>query len=1626
MKNFLLLNRLSSKLPLFLFLLSSSIGYTQIMQVNVLGGAQITNGSTLTITAGTAVTFRITNTSNNCSSLRVKDVNISNITDFSINPNNPRRNIKSSKCRRGRRFLDFTITNSSANCTSSSTLVTIKSNKADFTFTLTVNKSPVISVSGGSPLTSITNGATTTSTLDGTYFGIVEAGFTQTRRFYITNTGSCPLDITNITSSLADFVISFGPFPSSTISPGSSSVFDITFTANLPAETKLSNITIVNTDTTFTFNVSAEIFNFNIPEPGGITADFRLWLKANRGVIHDSGNKVSEWKDIGTNGKNASQPTSANQPTYIDDATSNINFNPVIKFENNGTTIEQYMENTLNGFYSQDIFIVMIPDETISSATQRRTIFSGTDTGNLGDKTGIGFGNYTNRFNNEVLTYAQDVESPSGTFYGIAEIDASKTYTNAGIINIRNDADPANNQELLYNSKLITTSIVNDTPPFSNVTTLDNSTTPATIIGKPYIIGKNFDSAASLNGRVAEIFTFAKRVLDADRPKIESYLAIKYGITLGSSTIAEKNYINSNGNVLWDITANTGYNFNIAGIGRDDTSDLNQKQSKSINDINEVTIGLGEIFSTNSANTNGFSLDHDFLVWGCNNGNFSGSNTNTNTITISTGITTSLTRIDRKWKIIETGGDVGNVYISIPESAFSGFPINANEEYSLVVSDVDSFSDADIIDVIPLKSDGNGNLKTWYDFDGTKFFTFGKTTQLTGKRLVNIAAGDFLVGEYKLDLNINAFTISTWVRNTTLIGTRTILAKGKKLQLRLNNANEVEVMLNDEVTPKFTSTMQLTDSKWHHIALVYESGTIFLYIDGILDKSVLNVEPPTPNFNRFSAGALYESKNTISNPFLGEIDEIRVWDVGLSQDQIHYLMNQEMEKFTDSTANGKEIPQAISKNEVKTINWSNLRAYYNFNSFYGSTVEGQTDLRNFLRINYLSKNKTIVDLQTAPLPYISQADGNWDTPGTWLNNTVQNLPNTVGLDGVTSLDWNIVQTTHLITSGDRDITVLGFKMNAGKLTMADPLVTNPIENNDGQGLRVTHYLELDGVLDLVGESQLVQDEDSTLDEDSGGYILRDQQGTASSYNYNYWTSSVGPINGNVSTRGVGSPSVNSPSTVAGFLKDGTDATNPDKNGQISFNASYIWADAGVASPIKLSIYWMYTFNGANDDYNAWNSINETTPLLPGEGFTMKGTSGTAAITDNQNYVFKGKPYNGDFILPIALGEDRLIGNPYPSAMDADEFILDNIKETINFNQGRNVNNIFNGALYFWHHFAGKTHYLAEYEGGYATYTLMGGTQAYSTDTRINATGASGNKVPERYIPVNQGFFVTTSLDVALDSTTTTVSGGDIVFKNGQRVFVREGATGINEGSLFFKSNSKSESNKTERVTDKRSKIRLQFSSSRGYHRQLLVGVDSHATNDYDIGFDAPMADMNSDDMFWLFKGGKFVIQAVNNFDVSQELPIGIKLKEDGLVTIKIDSLENVDKSVEIYIKDNFTGLSHQINNQPFEINLPVGEYKNRFALTFQPQKTLGVEEKTLENGIQVFMNNTISELQIRRNKTIEIKSINLLNNLGQVIGSWNSKLTSNEILLPIKAATGIYLVQINTKTGKLSKKILIN
>ena len=1563
-------------------------------------------------------------------------------------------------------FTTFTITFTPLTIGTFTADVTISnddSNEDPYEFTVQgagITPQPEIDITGLGM--SIPDGSAAPIVGDDTEFGVVDNGTTDDNTFTILNTGnpasSLSLSGSPIVTISGDTEFSIFTQPSATpttISGGNSLTFDVRFSP-ITTGSYSATISIANDDSDenpYTFLVQGSSIPPLTVGPGGVTTHLKLWLKANS--LTGDGASVSTWSDQGR-GADATVNTVGQEPTFKDNATDNVNFNPVIDFDNPYSPVSldndysyddtstQFLEGT-GGFYSQDIFMVVIPDVAVDNSFGSMDLFCGDEdiSTNETDATGIGFGAYTIRFTDEVISYAvgtTNEDGSGGTENGYGVASTSGTYSNVGIINSRNNSDtPASQQELYYNGKSIEDT-QNDVLDFTNVS------------DSRYWIGRSEGWEASTDARIAEIITYSSRKDDAsftdERNKILSYLAIKYGITLQDPGVNDNetdvNYVDSGGTTIWNATTNAGYNYDIAGIGRDDDTGLNQKQSKTVNTADDITMGLTEIATTNNLNGNTFATDKNFLVWG--NDNVALTAGTTETVDMSSSIASlvsnvTITPLERVWKVVETG-TVGTAKVSVPWASIlqpMGVPPG---DYLMFISDSPGFSPTAEYRVMT-SPDSGVTYETDFDFPSNdfKYITFGFAPEENFVRSIAFdGTDDYLDSGDVLDLTAS-FTISAWINKSADEGS--IVSKRDNgfttgYDFNIDASGNLVMAWINAGTNSITSSIPIPNNVWHQVAVVYDGTDAKLYIDGIEDTAAvstpsLNAPLDTSEYFRIATGG------SAASYFEGNIDEVRVFDVALTESELRYIMNQEIEDSGSVSGayfnRNLTLPSALplppvtpvipTKNDTDGVAWANLQAYYPMSRYTFTNTKDESDN------NYTAalKQITTVDFQNAPIPYVSSgASTDWDTNTTWTNGTLQRIPGAVSiLDATKTIDWNIVQIDHEITMdnsslpisvlGEDNRTLLGLVVNSNELTIDGTATT-------GNGLTVTHYLKLDGVLDLQGESQLIQTEESDLATSSSGYIEKDQQGTANSFTYNYWSSPVSLI---------GAGSNNTVFNVEDVLFDGTIPDDSTRSIDFGPDSDPHYSDGAVSDPIKITSYWLWKFVNSDNDYSSWQWIGDNNATLNvSEGFTMKGISNVSSIATEQNYVFIGKPnnvLNGDTQIvhttfPGTFDTNgnaftTLTGNPFPSAIDADIFIADNITSAGGGSDGTT------GTLYFWEHWGGGTHNYADYQGGYATYTTTGGVAATSHPD-VNQTGV-GSKTPGQYIPVGQGFYVIQHHDDDGSGTTaglTNPSSGSVVFNNGQRVFQKE--TG-NVESVFTKNASTATTNSITTDSGKQ-RIWLGFDSSTGYHRQLLAGFLEGATDEIDRGYDGRAGDFLSNDAFFIQDDRYFVIQAFGEFNEEREIPISIFIdaeNDNGLQKFMIDKLENIPDDVGIYIKDNLSGETHDIRNQIYEVNLATGEHKTRFSLVFVEQ-VLSVDEVELESGITVFMNNTASTINITKTIDAEVKKITLYNYIGQTIQTWINNLSNNEISLPVnETSTGAYILKIETENKTISKKLII-
>lgn len=872
-------------------------------------------------------------------------------------------------------------------------------------------------------------------------------------------------------------------------------------------------------------------------------------------------------------------------------------------------------------------------------------------------------------------------------------------------------------------------------------------------------------------------------------------------------------------------------------------------------------------------------------------------------------------------------------------------------------------------------NDGDG-IVDLFDTDDARF---GSPRDIDQKLKLYFDGRNDYAEESSIISGWNEATIMGWIKiDPTATGNQIIMGQDEFF-IRLNSNKSITAYADGY---SISNGTPLNTNQWVHVAATFScdciNGFFKLYINGQEAATVTTSSGPlNADTSSFSIGRQPDTNNSF---FKGYIDEVRIFNKALTSDELQKMVYQEIED-NSGVVRGSIIPKDINNYDYTSnistpLSWSSLVRYFRMDTYKDNIIDDLTtpsvDVSSGARIY----NTKIIDAQTAPLPFVTHQSGN-------LPETVDIPADGVLGNDVVTYDWSIVKIKH------NNIAFNGTQRHLGLFIDAQDTNSNPITYGvlGDSELNVSWYLKLDGKIDLEGDSQLVQGMDSTLDPTSSGSLEKDQQGTADTFTYNYWSSPVGKTNN---------------STNNNSYKVTDIFTN------VTFSPS---GYNGSASPLKIADYWIWKFsNQESDNYSKWQHVRSTGTLLVGEGFTMKGP-GSGSITDEQNYILNGKPNNGDITLTISSGNDYLVGNPYPSALDAEQFILDN--GPIIGGAGSTT-----GTLYFWEHWGGGSHILREYQGGYATYSLSGGVPAAAIGTSDPDVSSAGTptKIPGRYVPVGQGFFVTAE------------TGGSIKFNNGQRIFQTEDGS----NSIFVKpSNSKNNKSTAEKQSkDTRMKLRIGFNSVNTMHRQLLVTVDERATINKDWGYDAAYIDTQIDDMYWMIEGNKYTIQGIDKIDDTTIIPLGIHTKKDGLNNIVIDKLENTPDNLNLYLHDKELETYHNLKDDgKYEVFLNAGEYLNRFELTFSKSQetTLSTESSKTKNPVNVYFSNDKKSIVIHNSNSKTIKSVELFNILGQSLFKFDTDTRDNYLEYNAnQISTGTYIVKIATEFGKFSKKVLIN
>jgi hypothetical protein len=421
------------------------------------------------------------------------------------------------------------------------------------------------------------------------------------------------------------------------------------------------------------------------------------------------------------------------------------------------------------------------------------------------------------------------------------------------------------------------------------------------------------------------------------------------------------------------------------------------------------------------------------------------------------------------------------------------------------------------------------------------------------------------------------------------------------------------------------------------------------------------------------------------------------------------------------------------------------------------------------------------------------------------------------------------------------------------------------------------------------------------------------------------------------------------------------------------------------SPLTPSTKY-YSFNPAT---NAWVNINSNNLMDAGKGYIIRapGTF-SATVPAIFNGSFFGTPNNGTLTTPIAggAGQKNLIGNPYPSALNADLFLSSGLNSSV-----------IDATIYLWTHNTPMANnvYIAN---DYATYNFMGGiaTATPAVALGVNTTPPTGK------IASGQGFFIKG------------LSNGVATFTNAMRV-------SGNNANFYRTTDEVTPDNELERH-----RYWLDITNTQGAYKQILVGYMQNATNGIDRGFDSEVFEVgNVITMYSTLANKKLSIQGRTlPFDVEDTVPLGYKSTIAGTYTIALTAFDGLfAEGQEVYLEDTVLNVIHDLKAAAYTFATEAGAFDTRFILRYTSDSTLQVGAPSFDaNAVIVYKN--LEGLHINSGM-VNMASVQLHDIQGRLLATRNNIGATTTHFTTLSPTQQVVLVTITSQEGVVVTKKVV-
>ncbi|MFT3918871.1 Ig-like domain-containing protein [Cloacibacterium sp.] len=417
----------------------------------------------------------------------------------------------------------------------------------------------------------------------------------------------------------------------------------------------------------------------------------------------------------------------------------------------------------------------------------------------------------------------------------------------------------------------------------------------------------------------------------------------------------------------------------------------------------------------------------------------------------------------------------------------------------------------------------------------------------------------------------------------------------------------------------------------------------------------------------------------------------------------------------------------------------------------------------------------------------------------------------------------------------------------------------------------------------------------------------------------------------------------------------------------------------------------YTYSESKNNFTVINPTSNN--FVPGMGYAIRAEDNLSSTTSIVTAVYTGIPNNGDTYVNVdksSVGYGyNLIGNPYPSDINFDDF----------YNENKNV---INNIAYLWTNvnpnpaMQGSAYPSGGYINNYAIINGSGGVPAASPVCNSNAGKCSNT--PSNIMRIGQGFIVQSKLP----------GTNAIVFKNSMR------KTNVN-AKFFNRVASKTTTDQTDRFW-------LQLTTPLGVTNKILIAYKEEATNDFEIDYDAPHMVIGSDSFYSILSDKKLAIQG-RHYPLLKDdaIPLGASFYGDGTYTISMSEKEGIFANGQnVYLKDKLTGVTTNLSENSYSFSASIGQDNNRFEIIYvNTNSTLGTGSST-KNQLVVYQVGGLVKIESPEN----MNKVALFDMAGKVVYQDNVSGKTTQINSQ-RLVAGVYILNIQSVNGKTSKKIII-